>query len=91
MVQLIVNFITWKFKSKHLVCLSFLWGQVFLREREKIFCTYSRPEVTEVTYCRFLATFQVALDLGFKLQQKPAKFVSGDNFFDIFKNHTKPN
>ena len=26
-----------------LVCLSFLWRQVFLREREKIFYTYSGP------------------------------------------------
>ena len=32
-----------KIESKHLVCLSFLWWQVFLREREKIFYTYSRP------------------------------------------------
>ena len=37
------NFIIQKLKSKHLVCLSFLWWEVFLREREKIFCTYSRP------------------------------------------------
>ena len=34
-----VNFITQKLKSKHLVCLSFLWWQIFLREREKIFYT----------------------------------------------------
>ena len=31
-----VNFIIQKLKSKHLVCLSFLWWQVFLREWEKI-------------------------------------------------------
>ena len=37
-----VNFIIKKLKSKHLVCLSFLWWQV-LREREKIFYTYSGP------------------------------------------------
>jgi hypothetical protein len=36
-----VNFIIQKLKSKHLVCLSFFWWQVFLREREKIFYTYS--------------------------------------------------
>ena len=39
-----VNFIIQKLKSKHLVCLSFLWWQVFLREREKTFYTYSRPK-----------------------------------------------
>ena len=39
-----VNIITQKLKSKHLVCLSFLWWQGFLREREKIFSTYSGPE-----------------------------------------------
>ena len=38
---LIVNFIIQKLKSKHLVFLSFLWWQVFLREREIIFYTYS--------------------------------------------------
>jgi hypothetical protein len=38
-----VNFIIQKLKSKHLVCLSFLWWKIFLREREKIFCTYSGP------------------------------------------------
>ena len=32
-----------KLKSIHLVCLSFLWWQVFLRQREKIFYTYSGP------------------------------------------------
>ena len=36
-----VNFIIQKLKSKHLVSLSFLWCQVFLREREEIFSTYS--------------------------------------------------
>ena len=41
-----VNFIIQKLKSKHLLCLSFLWWQVFLREREKIFYTYSGPFVT---------------------------------------------
>ena len=39
-----VNVIIQKLKSKHLVCLSFLWRQVFLREQqEKIFYTYSGP------------------------------------------------
>ena len=38
-----VNIITQKLKSKHLVCLSFLWWEVFLREREKIFFTYFGP------------------------------------------------
>ena len=38
------NFIIQKLKSKQLVCLSFLWWQVFLREREKIFYTYSKPK-----------------------------------------------
>ena len=32
-----------KLKNKHFVCLSFLWGQVFLRQREKIFYAYSQP------------------------------------------------
>ena len=32
-------------KSKHLVCLSFLWWQVFLREREKIFHIYFGPRM----------------------------------------------
>ena len=38
-----VNFVIQKLKSKHLVCLSFLQWQVFLREREEIFYTYSGP------------------------------------------------
>ena len=42
-IGVLVNFIIQKLKSKHLVCLSFLWWQVFLREREKIFYTYSGP------------------------------------------------
>ena len=43
-IGVLVNFIIQKLKSKHLVCLSFLWWQVFLREREKIFNTYSGPK-----------------------------------------------
>ena len=35
-----VNFIIQKLKSKHLVCLNFLWWQVFLREQEKMFYAY---------------------------------------------------
>ena len=31
-------------KKLTLVCLSFLWWQVFLREREEIFYTYSEPK-----------------------------------------------
>ena len=42
-----VNFIIQRLKSKHLVCLSFLWWQVFLREREKIFFTHSGPKNTK--------------------------------------------
>ena len=38
-----VNFKIQKLKSKHLVCLGFLWWQVLLREREKIFYSYSGP------------------------------------------------
>jgi hypothetical protein len=38
-----VHCIIQKLKSKHLVCLSFLWEQFFLREQEKIFNTYSGP------------------------------------------------
>ena len=38
-----VNFIIKTLKSKHLVCLSFLWSEFFLREREEIFSTYSGP------------------------------------------------
>ena len=38
-----VNFITQKSKSKHFICLSFLCCQGFLRERDKIFYTYSGP------------------------------------------------
>ena len=36
-IGVLVNFIIQKSKSKHLVCLSLLWWQVFLREREKTF------------------------------------------------------
>ena len=43
----IVNFITQKLKSKHVACLSFLWWQVFLREGEKIFYTYSGSKVQD--------------------------------------------
>ena len=39
-----VNVIIQKLKSKHIVCLSFLWWEVFLRERGKTFCTYSWPQ-----------------------------------------------
>ena len=39
-VRVLVNFISQKLKSKYLVCLSFIWWQVFLREREKIFYTH---------------------------------------------------
>ena len=42
-IVVLVNSITQKLKSKHLFCLCFLWWQVFLREREKIFYTYSGP------------------------------------------------
>ena len=37
------DFIIKKLKSKHTVCFSFLWRQVFSRERKKIFHTYSEP------------------------------------------------
>ena len=43
-IGVLVHFVIQKLKSKHLVCLSFLWWQGFLREREKIFSTYSGPE-----------------------------------------------
>ena len=43
-IRVLVNFIIQKLKSKHLVCLSFLWWQFFLREQEKIFYTYSGPK-----------------------------------------------
>ena len=36
-----VNFISQKLKSKHLVCLSFLWWQICLRGREEIFYKHS--------------------------------------------------
>ena len=42
-IGVLVNFIIEKLKIIHLLCLSFLWWQVFLREREKIFYTYSGP------------------------------------------------
>ena len=32
-----VNFVIQKLKSKQLVCLIFLWWEVFLRELEKVF------------------------------------------------------
>ena len=49
-----VNLITQKLKSKHFVCLSNLWWQVFLREQEKIFYTYSKPKsIKNSTYIRF--------------------------------------
>ena len=34
-----------KLKSKHLLCLSFLWWKVFSREQEKIFYIYSGPRI----------------------------------------------
>ena len=37
----LVNFITQKLKSKHLLYLIILWWQIFFREREKIFYAYS--------------------------------------------------
>ena len=40
-IGVLVNSIIKKLKSKHLVCLSFLWWQVFMRELEKISYTYS--------------------------------------------------
>ena len=36
-----VNFIITKSKRKHLVCLSFLWSEVFMKKQEEIFTTYS--------------------------------------------------
>ena len=42
-IGVLANSIIPKLKSKHLVCLSFLWRQVFLREWQKIFYTYSGP------------------------------------------------
>ena len=44
-ICILVNFLTQKLKSKHLVCLSFLWWKGFLGEGEKIFCTYFGPEL----------------------------------------------
>ena len=44
-IGVMVSSIIEKLNSKHNVRLSFLWRQVFLREREKIFYTYSRPLV----------------------------------------------
>ena len=49
-IGFLVNLIIQKWKSKHLVCLSFLWWQVLLRERGKIFYTYSGPLVA-LQYC----------------------------------------
>ena len=46
----LVNSIIQKLKSKHLVCLSFLLWQNFLREGEKIFYTYSGPRATDQTW-----------------------------------------
>ena len=43
-IGVLVNFIIQKLKGEHLVCLSFLWYQVFLREGENIFYTYSWPK-----------------------------------------------
>ena len=36
-IDVLVNFIIQKLKSKHLFCLSFLWWQVIVREWEKTF------------------------------------------------------
>ena len=44
LVCIIVRFSIQTLKSKHLVCLRFLLWEVFLREREKIFCTYFGPK-----------------------------------------------
>ena len=44
-----VNSIIQKLKIKHLVFLSFLWWKFFLREREKIFYPYSKPQLGQMT------------------------------------------
>ena len=44
----LVNFIIQKLKSKNFVCLSFLWRQVFLREREETcFWRFLRSDVLQ--------------------------------------------
>ena len=66
-----------KLKSKHLICLIFLWRQVFLREREKISYTYSGPkaawiwqEISAIIYhcigmkINRLATFLTRISIG---------------------------
>ena len=50
-VCIIRSLIIQKLKSKHLICLIFLWRQVFLREREKIFYKYSGP-ITSHSFVR---------------------------------------
>ena len=57
-IGVLLNFIIQKLKSKQLVCLSFPWWQVFLREREKIFYTYSGPQNTgNSNQCALLLPF----------------------------------
>ena len=52
-----VNFMTQKLKSNQLICLSFLWWHVLLREREKIFYAYSRPKTALNTDALFFMNF----------------------------------
>ena len=57
-IGVLVNFIINKLKSKRLVCLSFHFWQFFLREREKIFYTYSGPNWHCIFHPRLLSFFK---------------------------------
>ena len=52
-ISVLVNFINQKLKSKNLVCLSFLWRQFLLREREKIFHIFQT-----INCCRIFEEFR---------------------------------
>ena len=50
-IAVLVNFIVQKLRSKHLVCLRFLWWDIFFREWEKYFADIPDLKHFERCYC----------------------------------------
>ena len=80
--SVLVNFIIKKLKSKHLVCLSFLWGQVFLREREKIFYTYSWS-FSSVISCGACQSKIVTFDRLSSMNYRTSKDYQADQIYNF--------
>ena len=58
-IGVLVNFINQKLKSKHLVCLSFFWWQVFFEgTRENIFHLFRALVECHLAGCNFYCTWQ---------------------------------